>query len=300
GVVAISCFGNAVAGQTASEMRVLVTGATSMIGDFLLPMLVDAGHEVVATSRRERETQQGVDWHCLDLVRENWFHSLGRVDAWINLTAISLLDDNVERALAHLRPQRLIVFSSTSRFTKRYAHGEQDRGFAEQLMRGEERVERICRTQGASWHIIRPTMIYCLGRDKNLTLILRFIRRFRVFPLVGSGGALRQPVHAEDLAWACRALLDRKDCADKAYVLSGGEVLTYREMVSRLFAKLGLRPRFVRVPVMLLRMLIGILHIFPHYRYLTMDMADRMDMDMVFSHDEAARDFGYAPRPFRP
>jgi len=33
-------------------MRVLVTGATSMIGDFLLPMLVNAEHEVVATSRK--------------------------------------------------------------------------------------------------------------------------------------------------------------------------------------------------------------------------------------------------------
>lgn len=281
-------------------MRVLVTGATSMIGDFLLPMLVQAGHQVIATSRRPQQTQEGVSWRCLDLEDEAWFESLDPVDAWIHLAAISLLDGRLDAALNHLKPARLIAFSSTSRFTKRYAHGARDCGFAAQLEKGEIHVEQACGAQGVDWVVIRPTLIYCLGRDKNLTLIQHFIRRFRVFPLVGSGRALRQPVHAEDLAWACEALLSRTDCVNRAYNLSGGEVLSYREMVKRLFEHAGIRPRFVRVPVMLLRMLIAMLRILPRYRYLTMDMADRMAMDMVFPHAEASRDFGYTPRPFRP
>jgi hypothetical protein len=28
-------------------------------------------------------------------------------------------------------------------------------------------------------------------------------------------------------------------------------------------------------------------------------MAERMNQDLVFDHDEAARDLGYRPRPFR-
>ena len=281
-------------------MKILVTGATSMVGDFLLPMLAKAGHEVLATSRREHASQAGLTWQCLDISEEGWFRGLPSVDVWIHLAGIGLLEESLRPALESLRVRRLVVFSSTSRYTKRYAHGERDRRFARQLARGERLVEEACGRLDVAWNIIRPTLIYCLGRDKNLSLISRFIRRFRFFPVVGSGEALRQPVHARDLARACVALIEHPKCANKAYNLSGGEVIGYQDMVARLFEQLGMRPRFVHVPVLLLRGVIAALRVWPRYRYLTMDMADRMAMDMVFSHDDATRDFGYDPRGFRP
>ena len=281
-------------------MKVLVTGATSMVGDFLLPMLVDAGHEVVATSRRGHPRQAGVTWYCLDISKGGWFEQLSSVDIWIHLAGIRLLGESLQSALESLQVRRLIVFSSTSRYTKQYARGERDRNFARQLARGEQLVEDVCGQLGIGWNIIRPTLIYCLGRDKNLSLIRHFIRRFRFFPIVGSGEALRQPVHARDLAYACLALIEHPECANRSYNLSGGEVLSYQDMVTRLFERLNMRPRFVHVPVLLLRSVIAVLRIWPRYRYLTMDMADRMAMDMVFSHRKAARDFGYRPGPFRP
>ena len=54
-------------------MRVLVTGATAMVGDFLLPMLVGAGHRVVATSRRGQAPQAGVEWRRIEMGKADCF-----------------------------------------------------------------------------------------------------------------------------------------------------------------------------------------------------------------------------------
>jgi len=271
-----------------------------MIGDFLLPLLVEAGHDVVATSRHAHAPQQGVHWLVAQIEESDWLEHVGQVDAWVNFTSLTLLGKVLEQSFLTLKPGRIIAFSSTSRFTKKYARGEKDRSLAEMLEAGEEELIRICEAHGLSWNILRPTLIYSLGRDKNLTQISRFIQCFHFFPLVGSGQALRQPVHAEDLAVACLQLLDADSADSRAYNLSGSEILSYRSMVERLFEKCGVKPRVVHAPLSMLQLMLNGLRLLPRYRYLTPDMANRMEMDMTFSHDEATRDFGYAPRSFLP
>ncbi len=71
--------------------------------------------------------------------------------------------------------------------------------------------------QGVEWVILRPTLIYGHGRDKNITEIARFIRRFGFFPLLGKANGLRQPIHVEDVAEACFAAL-RISCGDKSCI----------------------------------------------------------------------------------
>lgn len=282
-------------------MKILVTGATSMIGDYLLPMLVKAGHEVVATSRRAYPDSDCVRWVQVDLLTSDlWMEKVGKVDVWINFTSLKLLTDLLGEAAKVIKPGRIIAFSSTSRFTKINAKSAHDQAIAADLAEGEKILEERCQVEGIAWTIFRPTLIYLLGRDKNITLISNKIRQLHFFPLIGSGRGLRQPVHAEDLAMACLQALESEATLNKAYNLSGNEVLSYREMVVRLFEKQGMRPRFVRLPLLLFHLVIDTARLLPKYRYLTPDMADRMEKDMVFSHEDASRDFGFAPRDFQP
>ncbi len=281
-------------------MKIFVTGGTSMIGHFLLPMLVRDGHEVFALSRGDPPALEGVCWIKGDLCDPESINLYENVDVWINLTLISLLPDALAILLKRVHVNRVIAFSSTSRFTKVHSNTEFERNIVSSLIDGESKLSEVCEYHNVLWTVFRPTLIYCLGRDKSLTLVADKIRRFRFFPLLGRGRGLRQPVHAEDLAIACVQALYSHKVNNKAYNLSGGEVLSYRLMVERLFDSQHIRPRFIRVPTILFSLLIKVMRVLPKYRYLTVDMADRMQLDMVFSHADASDDFDYAPRTFHP
>lgn len=109
---------------------------------------------------------------------------------------------------------------------------------------------------------------------------------------------LRQPIHAEDVAAACVTALTVPAAANRTYNLSGRETLPYREMVCRVFAALGKRPRLVTVPLWIFRVAVTALRLVPRYRHWTVSMAERMNRDLVFEHAEAARDLGLSLRPF--
>jgi nucleoside-diphosphate-sugar epimerase len=194
--------------------------------------------------------------------------------------------------------KRVVALSSTSVFTKESSGDPAERGLARSLAEGESRLAEWGRTSGIEVTILRSTLIYGLGRDKNISAIAGFIRRFGFFPLFSAAQGLRQPVHAADVAAACLAALQRSQTGQGAYNLSGGETLTYRDMVARVFAALHKPVRFVRVPAWVFRLSVAALRNLPHFAHWSPEMVGRMNIDLVFSHSEAARDLSFAPRGF--
>lgn len=192
---------------------------------------------------------------------------------------------------------RIVARSSTSRFTKTASGDAGELALARQLADGEARFIDWCAARGIGWIILRPTIIYGAG-DRNVREIAGMIRRFGFFPLFGAASGRRQPIHAEDLACACLQAA-RAPVAGKAYAVSGAEILTYREMVERIFAAMGRRPVTPSIPLGLFAAACAVLRRIPRFRKWTPQMAERMNQDMVFDHAEAARDFGFAPGPFR-
>ncbi len=87
---------------------------------------------------------------------------------------------------------------------------------------------------------------------------------------------------------------------NRSYNLSGGEILTYRQMVEKIFSSLGKPIRFFLVPAWLFRLGIQAIMLFPGKRSITPEMAVRMNTDLCFPHADATKDFGFMPRPFSP
>lgn len=283
--------------QPSPASTILVTGASSQIGHFLLPKLTEAGFSVQALSRRPPATGlAGIRWQHCDIAAGT-VPEIPLTGA-IHLAPLPLLPPLLPQ-LAQLGAKRVIGFGSTSRFTKAASADPAEREYAAALERAEQAIAEFCEPRGIAWTVFRPTLIYGCGMDKNVTAIARLIRRFRFFPLIGGGG-LRQPVHADDLAAACLAAWDRPAAFNRGYDLSGAEVLSYRAMVERIFAAEGVPPRCLPIPLALVRFGIRLLSLLPRYGYLTTEMADRMAADLAFDHARASADFGYAPRPFEP
>jgi nucleoside-diphosphate-sugar epimerase len=275
-----------------------VTGATSPVGRQLVEKLVAAGYAVHAIGRAPTipEPAPSLHWHQCDLTRTDAFPRF-TARTLFHIASIWLLPDRIEQFHKN-NVRRIIALSSTSRFSKADSSSPAEQAVAALLARAEDAVATTCERLGIAYTIFRPTLIYGVGRDRNVADIARFAKRFGMFPILGKGLGLRQPVHAGDLAQACMLAVGASASFNRIYNLSGGETLTYREMVERVFQALGKHARLVSVPEPIFRLIIRLARLSPKYRHLKPEMATRMDQDLCFNHQAAERDFGYSPRPF--
>jgi len=288
--------------RSASLADVAVFGAYSQIGYFLLPALARSGHRVLALSRGGPtgfgRDERGVTWSRYSASSLPAILSPEtRLRSVVYLGPLSGLAELVP-IFAAQGVRRVIGFGSTGRFYKDESGDPQEREVVASLIRGEEEIARRSAESGIQWTIFRPTLIYGCAMDRNIAFIANSIRRFRFFPLVGGGRGLRQPVHAGDLAQACILALENPATFGTAYNLSGGNRLSYRDMVSEVFRGLGRKPRLLDIPLPLFRLALGAVRLLPRFRHLSPEMATRMNLDICFDHAEARRDFGYDPRPF--
>lgn len=275
-------------------------GASSLVGQSILTASALSGRGVYAYSRTpEAHTSSGlVRWCALYEAPESSPRTL--VADWICLAPIWTLHEHFG-LLQRTGARRIVALSSTSRFTKQLGAASDDpseHAVAQRLEAAEAQLMQWADANHIEWVILRPTLIYGLGRDKNLTQIARFIRWFGFFPLLGDAQGLRQPIHADDVAAAAWAALGSAAAAGRAYNISGGETLTYRDMVARVFVAQGRRPRFIQVPLVFFRLGVTCLRRFPRYAHWTVAMAQRMNRDLVFDHSEAERDLGFKARAF--
>lgn len=294
-------------GSGVAEPQVGVLGATSLVGQCLLPLLTKARWRVIAFSRRAIEPDgSGVEWRKLEATpshrRTDHCGALPlgqqQIPFWLCAAPLWVLPDYLDFITA-CDGRRVVALSSTSRFTKDRSSDAAEQAIARKLAAAEDHLQAWGERTGQEWVILRPTLIYGRGRDKNVCEIARFIRRFGFFPVFGPAQGLRQPLHADDLAAACVSALSTAAAANKAYNLSGGETLPYRDMVSRIFVAMNRPPRLLTVPLGVLRMGLAAIRLLPRYRHWSVAMAERMISDLVFDHAEAVHDLAFAPRPFR-
>ncbi len=284
--------------EPTEKHNIIITGATSLIGHFLLSRFQSVEHTVFAFSRSKQYSSE-IKWHLYNGQLKSASPAVKQADVLIHLGPLNILPEIIDEFVA-MGGKRIIAFSSTSRFSKLKSGSNSERTFAQELITAEETVSSLCEKLNIAWTIFRPTLIYGAGLDKNVSKITRFIKHFGFFPLVGEGSGLRQPVHADDLAAACLMALQNENTFNRPYDLVGGETISYKEMVERIFSALNKNPRFISIPLPIFRGVMKCVSLLPKYSDLTPDMADRMNHPLCFDSQEAKIDFDYINRGFSP
>jgi len=287
--------------ESSSSRRVLVTGAASLIGRYLLPRLRNAGFEVLAISRQFRPEldSPGITWYSSEYIEKAPVDEFCGVEAVFHLAPIWTLQPLLAK-FRLLGCKRLIGFSSMSVVTKERSNHLYERNQARSQKEGELQALDYCKKNKMNVTLFRPTLIYGGPEGQNIDMIKRFIRLIGLFPMVGRGSGKRQPVHAEDIADAALNALELESANGKIVTLSGGEVLSYHQMISRLFQCEGKRPRFIPIPVRLMRGVLTLVSWLPNKRFLTPEMANRMNQDLDADCSEANELVNFNPRLFRP
>jgi nucleoside-diphosphate-sugar epimerase len=274
----------------------LVFGASGQIGVPLMDRLNDAGWRVYAVSRQVRSDTPARHWLQGDL---SAVRGLPRdVEAIFSCGPLDLFARWY--ADAPVRTPRVVAFGSTSAATKHASEDDDERDVSRRLLGAEAAVFARAEAIGAQATMLRPTLVYGAGRDATLTRIAQLAQRWHRFLLPRRSDGRRQPVHVGDLAQAAFAACTAAATHGRSYDLPGGEALPYRDMVQRVLACLQPPPPLLELPMPLFKVAVRAAQVRGMALELTDAAVRRMREDLVFEVAPARRDFGYAPRPFRP
>ena len=193
----------------------------------------------------------------------------------------------------------MIALSSSSVTFKTQSSNPGERAQAQAQGRAEHKVRILCRDRGTVWTIFRPTLTYDPGRDRNVSRIATFIQRFRFFPVVWPGTGHCQPIHADDVAQAMVAASGTSRAHNRLFDLPGGEILTYREMVLRVFEARGKRPVLIYMPLSLARAAFYLWQKLTGEKYSSASL-ERMNRALTLDPVPVRETLGLTSLPFRP
>ena len=264
-------------------MRILVVGASGIIGRRLVPQLAERGHQVTGTSRSAARAGQlrslGAEPAVLDVLDAGAVRDLvaaTRPEAIIyQATALSgvSFSRNMDRAfaptnelrttgtdnlLAAARAAGAPKFIAQSFAPLRYAHvggpvkDESDPlitdppASARQMFAAMAHVDQAVTAAGG-------IALRYGGFYGEADAMVRAVRK-RQFPLIGDGGGIMSFIHVEDAAAATVRALDAAGPA--IYNITDDEPAPMREWLPALAAALGAKPPF-RVPAWVGRLAMG-------------------------------------------
>lgn len=273
-------------------MRVLLTGATGLLGGEILRLLLAEAYEVRCLVRPDSPNASRLDEELVEVFRgdagdeEGIYGALAGMDALLHVAGIEH-SQAIVRAARRAGVGRVVVVGSTS------VHSSYAFRSGPKL-----EMEAVVRASGLAWTIVRPSMIYGSERDRNVHRLLRFLDRWPVFPMFGPGTNLWQPVYHEDCARGVLESLKRADAVHRSYDLPGAEPLAYLELVKTTATALGRKPRIVRLPIEPMRRVLVATEKLRLPLPIDSGQVTRLREDKAYSYDHAKRDLGYAPRPF--
>lgn len=251
-------------------MRVLVTGASGMLGAAVAQLLLDAGHDVRTFQRRPAlggtEDILGSMTDAAALER-----ATAGMQAVVHLAAkVSLAGRAAEFEAVNVEGTRTLLSAVERAGVERFVHvsspsvahsgaaimgegaapadPERARGdYARTKARGELLALDADRP-GFSVVAVRPHLVWGPGDTQLIGRIVERSRRGRL-PLLGAGAALIDTCYRDNAASAIVAALDAAQTAHgRAFVVTNGEPRTISELLEGICRAAGVQPPRWRLP----------------------------------------------------
>lgn len=284
--------------------KVLITGITGKSGEYMLKkmnanvdVLQDYAFRVMVRSNSDTKLLDSAPLHIEkfygDLSNDDSVAEFcsGGYDTLVHIAGIHRSLPLVKIAVdAGIR--RLVLVHTSGIYSKYKAAGEEYRKI-------EEKISQYVAGKQVSLTILRPTMIYGTSHDNNLSVFIRMVDNLRVFPVINGGRYELQPVWCKDLGKAYYDIMVSPQLtSNKNYDLSGGQAILLIDMLKEIARQLGVHNTFVPCPFWLAYSAAWIVYILSLGRKDFREKVQRLVEPRAYSHENAARDFGYAPAAF--
>ena len=246
-------------------MKVVVAGGSGFLGRHVIAELTARGHLVLLLSRGSREpaASDRVESIRCDVAAGNLpVEQMRGCDAIVNLIGIKRETGSQTFKRAHVDVSRNLIQTARDADIQRYVH------ISVVASRPDPRsayhdtkwtAEELVRDSGLEFTILKPGVIYGRG-DDMITHLVKMIRFVPVFPVVGKGDSILQPVNGLDVAKAVAAGLEREDSIGKTYDVVGPEPMALREVVRTVAEATSLKLWIVNTPIWFQRVAVRIMN----------------------------------------
>jgi nucleoside-diphosphate-sugar epimerase len=248
----------------ARRPRVAVAGASGFIGSALCPRLAER-FEVVGLTRsparaRTPDPNPRIAWRHCDLFSEPdlnaalkgihyavyLVHSLAPSSRLTQARPRDMdlvLADNFARAAALNQVRRIVFVSSVMPESYRFSP----------LLWSRREVEMVLASRGTPVTALRASLVVGPG-GTGPGLLIDLVRRLPVLLLPAAATSSTRPIALVDLIRAVLLCLERPQSLPGAFDVGGRESLSYEEMLRQTAEVLGVKRRFLKVPVLPLRL----------------------------------------------
>lgn len=256
-------------------MNILILGATSFLGQKLVPMLSDiAENQVFCVSRSKKSASKNITWIKHDLQKDAWGFSRSFFDVVVFCADTHL----VKYVDKKIKTDFFLLISSASRIVKQHSVNQDDKNLVKALSRDESYVRENYKQS----FILRPSWIYCGPDDKISNVILDFVKKFRILPLTLAAKGKRNPISANNLAQViCWCLKNQKIALREKHLNVGGAwTLHYDQLVKNLISEHDIFYFTIRLPTWFYSFAITVLHRFNIKKEVKIYMFQHMDTDL--------------------
>jgi len=198
----------------------------------------------------------------------------------------------------HVTATGNIVEAAKRQGIKRFIHmsalGSKE-GATSRYHRTKFEAEKIVENSGIAWTIFRPSVIFAPG-DEFTRMIVDIAGR-AIVPLVSGGKALMQPVALSDVCRCMAFSLGIPETRGTVFELGGADRVSFREIIERVSAHLGKKPKLIYVPAAFVKPVVGFMQRFPSFP-LTYDQLVMLLEDNTCDTTQAEKIFGFKPESY--
>jgi NADH dehydrogenase len=234
-------------------MRVLVTGGSGVIGEGLIPCLLEGGHQVRLLARKAvdaaREWPDGVEACPADVTSPEQLAGVADgCQAVVHITGIVAEEaPEITFERVNVGGTRNLLGESTRAGVPKFLYISSlaaERGTSA-YHASKRAAETLVRGYAGDWVILRPGNVYGPG-DEVISAVLRMHRSLPVMPVLGAGAQPFQPIWYRDLGRAIARAVDMS--IDRGvFEVAGDEVTTPTALLDH-FERLTDRSP-VRIPI---------------------------------------------------
>jgi NADH dehydrogenase len=283
--------------QKLSGKRVFVTGATCPLGVEICRILRGNVEGIVALVKDSEKAERYLDdadileGRC-EMVK-SYRERLHECPIVIHVAGMRFASFIVRACAGHPSLARILFISSV----RVHYPPELLTPVERRTMSTLEEEEKAVMTSRLPWTVLRPTLIFS-PRDRSISRIVGYLSSKRVFPMPGRGNAEKQPISARDLALSVVKTLGRPETLQRSYDTPGKSVRV-DEMIRVISREMNCHNHFLSVPRLSVRLLRRCAQVLGNRKYAAaLQQYLRWYDSVLFSGEDAARDFAHAPHEF--